>query len=109
MKIRYFITCAAGTVISSALLIVPSFILLQYYIEYVGPLSGYYVSSRLENPFILFFAFFLPFLSLSLVIFYLSSKKLYELYGNLFIRFTTVTVFLTPSILLIYIGVKSVY
>ena len=109
MKIRYFIMCVAGTIISSILLIIPSFILLQYYVEYIGPLSGYYVSDRLENPLILFFIFFLPSFSLSIVVFYLSNRKVFELYGNLLIRFITTAVFLTPSIFLIYKGIKSVY
>ena len=109
MKIKYVLGWLLGTIISSLLLIVPTFILIQYYIEYIGPLRHYYVSDRLENPLLLFFVFFIPSLLLSVGVFYLSNRKIYYLYNSLFIKLIAFIIFLIPSIFIIWKGVVSVY
>ncbi len=109
MKIRYSLGWVLGNIASSLLLIVPSFILVQYYIEYIGPLNNYYVSDRLENPVLYIFVFFLPSLLLAVSVFYIANRKIYKIYRNLFIKLLAYIIFLAPSIFLICKGVASVY
>ena len=109
MKIRCVLGWLLGNIASSLLLIIPSFILVQYYIEYIGPMSGYYVSERLENPVLYIFVFFLPTLLLSVSIFYITNRKIYKIYRKLFLKLLAYIIFLTPSIFLIFKGVVSVY
>ena len=105
--IKYLALYLFVNILISIILVIPTFIIYQYYIEYVQPLFGIYNSDTLENPWLLLFVFFIPSLVLSLWTFIAFNNYIQNKLHFKFMGFVSLVIFIAPSFYLVYGSIKN--